>query len=186
MTKPSTMQYPLLEPGLVSMILGAVGLFLAFLPVLGIPLGGLGLLFGCCGLVLALAGGGTSLRLSVLGIVLSGCALGVGLTIVLAPADWLPRHGLPPITQPESKSPYIPPPARPTSAFSFSGHRIAIAQDRESRERGLAPSQRQTIPARRLAVTVSVRLPGHCLSDRQWINGLACRPPLRALSARPA
>ncbi len=136
MTKTSTMQYPLLEPGLVSMILGAVGLFLAFLPVLGIPLGGLGLLFGCCGLVLALVGGWTSLRLSVLGIVLSGFALGVGLAIVLAPADWIPRHGIPPITQPESKSPYIPPPARPTSAFSFSGHRLLPLRRIGSRGKG--------------------------------------------------
>ena len=71
-------------------MLGVVGLLLFFLPILSIPLGGVGLVFGFSGLVFALLNSWTSLRWSVAGIVLSGLALAVSLAIAQAPAGNLP------------------------------------------------------------------------------------------------
>jgi len=81
MTQPHLTQDPPIDMGLTSVILGSVSLVLFFLPVLGIPLGGVGLAFGSMGLVLALRNGGASFRWSLAGIALCGLALGVGITI---------------------------------------------------------------------------------------------------------
>ena len=84
---------------------------LFFLPVLGIPLGAVGLAFGIVGLLLAICGGWTSLRWSVVGIVVSGLALGIGIVIALAPAGVLPNPKGPPVEQSVPDRPYVPPPA---------------------------------------------------------------------------
>ena len=99
--------------GLTSVILGSVGTLLFFLPVLGVPLGIVGLTFGVTGFVIALLGGRTSLRWSVVGIIVSGLAVGIGAAIALAPAPYLPS---PPTTSVEESAPiraYVAPPARP-------------------------------------------------------------------------
>ena len=53
MTKPSPIQDPPLGIGLASVIFGTVSLALFFMPVLSVPLGGVGVGFGLVGLVLA-------------------------------------------------------------------------------------------------------------------------------------
>ena len=94
------------------MILGSVGVLLFFMPVLGIPLGAVGLAFGIVGLLMAILGW-TSLRWAVVGIVVSGLALGIGIAIALAPAGFLPNPKGPPVEQSVPDRHYVPPPARP-------------------------------------------------------------------------
>jgi hypothetical protein len=109
---------PPLGLGLTSVVLGVVGLILFFLPILSIPLGGVGLVFGVAGFVLALMGGWSSLRWSVTGIVLSGLALAISLAIAQAPAGYLPSRAIPLDTQPVPDRPYVSPPARPGAMFN--------------------------------------------------------------------
>lgn len=75
-----------------SFVLGAVGLLLFFMPVLGIPLAGIGLLLGFSALLIALIGGPSSLRWSVLATALCVLALGADLLIAFAPADLTPSQ----------------------------------------------------------------------------------------------
>ena len=104
---------PPLGLGLTAVVLGVVGLVLFFLPILSIPLGGVGLVFGFAGFVLALMGGRSSLRWSVAGIALSCLALAISLAIAQAPAGYLPSRAIPLDTQRVPDRPYVPPPARP-------------------------------------------------------------------------
>ena len=53
--------------GLLSMVLGAIGMLLFFMPILGLPLSALGLLFGLIGILMTLPCGGRGLRLSLQG-----------------------------------------------------------------------------------------------------------------------
>ena len=101
--------------GLTSVILGSVGTLLFFLPVLGIPLGAVGLFFGIAGLLMALLGRWTSLRWSLAGTVVSGLALGIGIVIGMSPSGFLPNPKGPAIEQELSRQLYVPPPARPGS-----------------------------------------------------------------------
>ncbi len=99
--------------GLASLVLGAVGLILFFLPVLGIPLAGIGSLFGLAGLLAALCGGRSSLRWSALGTALCVLALAADIAIALAPGDALPHQAVPRTWQPATGNPYVAPPADP-------------------------------------------------------------------------
>ena len=85
MAATSPLSGPPVGVGLASVILGSVGGLLFFLPILSIPLGAVGLAFGIVGLVMAIFGRWTSLRWSVVGILVSGLALGIGVAIALAP-----------------------------------------------------------------------------------------------------
>ncbi len=96
--------------GLTSAILGAVGVLLFFLPVLGIPLGAVGLAFG---VLTALRGGWASLRWPVVGIVVCGLAPGIGVVIALAPGGYLQKATPARTWQNVPDPPYAPPPARP-------------------------------------------------------------------------
>jgi hypothetical protein len=111
-TSPAT-QDPPLGIGLTSVVLGSVGLALFFLPVLGIPLGGLGLAFGTLGLATAFWCGWASLRWSIAGIAISALALAIGIAIADAPAGYLPTRSVPLDTQPVPSRPYVPPPEKP-------------------------------------------------------------------------
>ncbi len=92
-------------------MLGVVGLMLFVFPVLSVPLGGAGLVFGCAGLVLAAFGGWASLPWSIGGIVLSGLALAISLALAQNPTNYLPTQVIPLDTQPVPTR-YVPPPAR--------------------------------------------------------------------------
>ena len=102
-----------LGAGLTSVVLGAVGVLLFFLPILSIPLGAAGVLFGLAALALAARGSRTSLRWAIAGLIASGLALGLSLSIAEAPAGSLPSRSIPINMQPVTDRPYVPPPARP-------------------------------------------------------------------------
>lgn len=102
---------PLLGTGMVSLVLGTIGLLLFFLPILSLPIAAFGLLFGIIGVFTAIFGPG-NLRWSLGGFVLSSMALGVGLAIMLAPAGYLPSRSVPKIWNPIPKKNFVPPPAK--------------------------------------------------------------------------
>jgi len=118
MTAPHDTHDPPLGLGLTSVVLGAVGLLLFFMPVLSIPLAAIGLAFGLASLALALLGGWASLRWSIAGVAICGLALGIGVAIAEAPAQHVPPSAIPLDTQPGPERPYVPPPARPTASFN--------------------------------------------------------------------
>jgi hypothetical protein len=99
--------------GLTSMILGAVGLLLFFLPILSIPLSCLGFMFGLAGLLMAVYGGWASLRLSVAGIALSSLTLVLSVAIAQTAAGYLSIPLRSAVEQQVPDQPYVPPPARP-------------------------------------------------------------------------
>jgi hypothetical protein len=113
MNKSSAINDPPLGAAVTSVVLGAVGVVLFFLPILSIPLGGIGVLFGLAGIVLASRGGVTSVRWSIAGLVVSGAALGTGIAIANTAAD----HPRTPTSSTHIErvhaQPYVPPPARP-------------------------------------------------------------------------
>jgi hypothetical protein len=113
MTTSSPSSDPPAGLGLISVILGSVGGVLFFLPVLGIPLSIAGLLLGLMGFLLALLARWSSLRWSVVGIVVSAVALGIGIAIGQAPASFPPSPKGPSFEQNETGPIYVPPPARP-------------------------------------------------------------------------
>ena len=102
-----------LWPGVASCVLGAVGLLLFFLPILGIPLASTGLVIGLIALLVAVFGGRSSLRLSVLGTVLALLALGANLAIALAPLNTVSQEAHPHTWQEPPKRVYVAPPADP-------------------------------------------------------------------------
>ena len=100
--------------GLLSAVLGSVGLVLFFLPVLSIPLGAAGLACGIVGFLVAVFSCWSSPRWSVAGIVVSATAFGIGIMIWLAPIHYSqepPPANVRPMV-PDYR-PYVPPPARP-------------------------------------------------------------------------
>jgi hypothetical protein len=113
MTRSHVTQDPPIRLGLTAVVLGSVGLVLFFLPILSIPLGGVGLVFGSIGLVLALRTGWASFRWSIAGVALSGLALALSLAIAWISVGYLPGRFVPLDTQPVPNRPYVPPPARP-------------------------------------------------------------------------
>jgi hypothetical protein len=68
--------------GMTSLVIGIVGLFLFFLPILGIPLSLFGLAFGVSGLLVSIFTKGVSLRWSVGGV--GVCILGLAVNLMIA------------------------------------------------------------------------------------------------------
>jgi hypothetical protein len=102
---------PRLGLGMTSLVLGTVGLLLAFLPVLGVPISAFGLLFGILGLIGAMFFTGATLRWSVAGIFISSLALAVNIAITYAPRGYLPSREVPKSWQPVRDRPWVPPPS---------------------------------------------------------------------------
>jgi hypothetical protein len=97
-----------------SVILGAIGLMLFLLPIVGIPVSVSAIVVGAIGIVVAKSGSGqVSLRLSVAGVVLSICGLAIIAAIARAPSGYFAPRAVFPTWQPETSRPYVPPPAAP-------------------------------------------------------------------------
>ena len=102
---------PLLSFGVTALVTGLIGLLLAFLPVLGIPISALGLCFGVLGILGALLTGGPSLRWSLGGSAVCALALGVNLALDGAPRGYGDTYPVPKPWQLPRDRPYVPPPA---------------------------------------------------------------------------
>jgi hypothetical protein len=109
-TLPRT-QFSPVEPGMLSLVLGTVALLLFFLPILGIPISAIGLLFGIVGIIVGILTVNGSLRWSLMGSAASLLALAINLAIAYAPAGHSPSPGIVPSWQPVPDRPYVAPPA---------------------------------------------------------------------------
>jgi hypothetical protein len=99
--------------GLASIILASVSLLLFILPVLSIPLGITGLIFGLAGLLMAIIGGWANLRLSVAGTALSILTLAFSVAIAQTAAGYLSTPPPSPAWHQVPDRPYVPPPSHP-------------------------------------------------------------------------
>ena len=72
--------------GIASLVVGVLACFLCWIPLINLLVGGLGVLFGLCGLVLAIFRGGTGIGFSIAGTALSGlvCGLALGAMFLFA------------------------------------------------------------------------------------------------------
>lgn len=113
MTAIHRSRFPPIGLGLSSVVLGAIGLTFFFVPILGIPVSGVGMAVGLAGIVVAALGGRVSMRLSVAGVLLSGLALGIVAAIAYAPTGYFAPRVVVPILQDVHGRPYVPPPAPP-------------------------------------------------------------------------
>ncbi len=104
---------PLPALGMTSLVLGVIGLLLAFLPVLGIPLSICGIVFGVVGFFAALGVPGTYLRWAAAGLATSLLSLGINVAIANAPGREVTGVNVPPLWQSVPDRPAAPPPARP-------------------------------------------------------------------------
>jgi hypothetical protein len=98
---------------MLSLVLGTISLLLFFLPVLGVPIGGVAVLVGIVGTILAGFGRGGRLRYAVAGLLMSILALLVNVAIAYAPAAEVPSLRPLPSWQPIPDRPTVPPPAPP-------------------------------------------------------------------------
>lgn len=104
--------WPVIETGLASAVLGSVAAILMLLPIICIPLSGIGLLFGVIGTLVARGGYPTSLRIAVAGTVLCGAVLSCGVLVYFAPRGEAPSRAVPRPWQQPPYRPTVPPPAR--------------------------------------------------------------------------
>jgi hypothetical protein len=98
---------------MASLVLGVIALLLAFLPILGIPLGASGMSFGIVGSLVALYSPSASLRWGLGGLAVCALAVAVNIAIAYAPAGYLPGRNAPKLWEPVPDRPYVPPPAPP-------------------------------------------------------------------------
>jgi hypothetical protein len=97
--------------GMTSLVLGVIGLILFSLPVLGIPISVLGLVFGSAGFVAAFFVRDATLRWSLGGIAICSLALVVNIALTYAPSGYIPSREVPQSWRPIPDRPYVPPPA---------------------------------------------------------------------------
>jgi hypothetical protein len=99
--------------GVSALALSAVGLLLFFMPVLGIPLAGCGLLFALAALLAAFVERGEwDLRWAIFGLVLSLVALTINVIVVWPPRNTIPHQAELTTPSPAAR-PYVSPPAEP-------------------------------------------------------------------------
>ena len=108
MTPVRSQRFPPLGLGIASVALGAVGLMLFILPILGIPISGSGLVVGIAGVAVCLL------------------ALGVDVAIDYAPADYLDPRPPPPGLAPMPPRQFVPPPAPFHGAIGGKPHRMLV------------------------------------------------------------
>lgn len=104
--------------GLCSVVMGAIGLVLFIVPIIGLPISGAGIIAGMAGIGAALCKQRVSLRLSVAGLLLSISSFGTIWTINLAAGGYFAPHSVFPIIE-TPRRPYIPPPAPPRSSLDL-------------------------------------------------------------------
>ena len=102
---------PLVGLGMASLVLGTVGLLLALLPVLGVPISAFGLALGLASLLVAWRKGGIRLRWTLAGIAVSALALGANVAIGYADRGFLPTWDLPGLWRQPPGPPTAPPPS---------------------------------------------------------------------------
>jgi hypothetical protein len=102
---------------MTALVLGTIGLMLFFLPVLGAPISGLGLLMGLIALALAPFTKTLPVSWTVAGVVASALALGVNVAIYFAPLGYIENRPPPDPWHAPPDRPYIPPPARPHTLY---------------------------------------------------------------------
>lgn len=79
--------------GMASIVLGVLGLSFVFLPILGIPISGLGLLLGVIGALTGwFVGGPLSLRWSAGGLAIGAVSMALNVAVAYAPAGYIPRR----------------------------------------------------------------------------------------------
>jgi hypothetical protein len=104
-------EMPPLDLGLASVVLGAIGLALFVLPIIGICISACGAVTGIVGILMVYAGRGSSLRLAVAGLLLSASAAAVIAAIALAPSGYFSPRSVFPVYGAREGAPYVPPPA---------------------------------------------------------------------------
>ena len=97
--------------GVASVVLGVISTMLFFLPILGAPIGAVGLILAIVGCVIGAVSSRASLRWSSVGVAVSSLAVAINLAIAHAPAGFQHTPPSPP-TEPVPGVPYAPPPAR--------------------------------------------------------------------------
>lgn len=98
-----------------SAVISGIGLALFILPILSLPLTGMGIVLGLIGIVAARRGHRTNLRLAVAGVLFSSFAFTVILAIAIAQNGYFaPRRVTLELPSVPKRS-YIPPPAPPPS-----------------------------------------------------------------------
>jgi hypothetical protein len=118
--------FPPVGLGLSSVILGAIGMVLFLVPIIGISISVAGFITGFIGIVIAFLGGAASLRLSVAGVLLSGGALVIISAIALAPSGYFRPRSVFPSLPPSIDRPYVPPPAALRAASHSAIFRSAL------------------------------------------------------------
>jgi hypothetical protein len=108
--------------GMTSLVLGTIGLFLFFLPVLGVPLSAAGLALGLIAALVAVTTGQSSLRWSVAGVAMAGLALGVNVAVATAPEGYLTGRRPREDWRPPPGGPRPPPPQRPAAPPEAAPH----------------------------------------------------------------
>ena len=98
--------------GMSSLVIGLIGLALFFMPIMGIPLGLIGVVCGVVGLGATMLVKGVSPRWSLEGIVVSGVALAANYFIASAPDSELPSRNVPKQWQPATDKPFVAPPSK--------------------------------------------------------------------------
>jgi hypothetical protein len=125
MPDSSRHRLPPLGLGLASVVLGAIGLLLFIVPILAAPISGCGMIAGACGIMGGVAGLRVDLRLCVAGVALCALALAIDLAVQYAPGGYLGRPADSQILAPETRRPYVPPPAPFRGAFAGGERRMA-------------------------------------------------------------
>ena len=101
------------SPGLTSTVLGSVGMLLFFLPILGAPISGVGLILGAGGVLWAYFWQRGQSRWSVAGLIVCLVALTTNLAVAFGPIGLVPSYPVAQLWQPVPDRPYVPPPALP-------------------------------------------------------------------------
>jgi hypothetical protein len=111
MDKEPASQHVASNLGMSSLVIGITGLFLFFLPILGIPLSLFGLGFGVIGSVVGFFAKGPSIRWGLGGIGVSALALAANLGIANGSGANISGSNVPKSWQSVPGTIYVPPPA---------------------------------------------------------------------------